>query len=360
MTIILPRITARLYFTPNLSLSKISQLNSKLFFCKNGPVKIQNLSFGHLRTPGTSISNWSVSSHGVPKILSTTVLKNSFLPSGPLMSRTGASMSKFTRNLATHRDMRGSYGGNGGSQWGRYWKMFQYPIYFSLGVVAFNAIALPVIFHSPFGASLKRRPDLVVYGLIGINLLGFLAWKTRRGSQFMYRYGLLHKDSQFTTWSMLGSAFSHQDFWHVGINMFVLYQFGTPVAKWLGSERFLEAYLDGAVLASLGSMILPVMFGVFSGIPSLGASGAVFTIFGLFSCLNPNAGVGILFIPIYFPALYVFMGASAWNAAGLVLRWGRFDYAGHLAGSAVGAAWAWILKKRAEQARRRRAQGGQW
>lgn len=361
--LMLPRTTNRLYFLPNCSISKMMMLNSKLFFSKNGPMQLQRLtsSLGPASKASIKPVNPSVKScDSAGKRFPIQGLKSSFGFPRPRMDSTMNRFS-FTRNMATHRDMgRGGYGyGRNGrsSQWSRYWKMFQYPIYFSLGVVAFNSIILPILFHNPLGATFRRRPELVVYGIIGLNLVGFLAWKSRRGSQFMYRYGLLHKDSHFNNWSMLGSAFSHQDVFHLGINMYVLYQFGGPLAQWLGAERFLKIYLDGAVLASLGSLILPVLFGVFSGIPSLGASGAVFTLFGLFSCLNPNAGVGIIFIPIYFPALYVFLGTSVWNAAGLVLRWGRFDYACHLAGSAVGAVWGWILTRRSKRARRRSSPG---
>lgn len=335
---ILPQLAPRLYFAPKPSLCRIGQLNSGLFFWKNASLNLR-------LSPIISKDAKAFSSQNSQNV-------NSVLKSAILVPR-----QTVFRKMATHRDLGSQYGGRGsGNQWQQYWKMFQYPIFFSLGFVVFNAVALPIFFRSPLGTPLRRKPEYAIYGLIGLNLLGFLAWKTSKGMKFMYKHGLLHKDpSQFTTWSMLGSAFSHQEIWHVGVNMFVLYQFGTPVAKWIGSERFLEVYLDGAVLSSLGSLMLPVMFGAFSGIPSLGASGAVFTIFGLFSMLNPNAGVGIIFIPIYFPAYLVFWGSTAWNAAGLVLRWGRFDYAGHLAGSAVGAIWGWVLSRRAKRRQPRAA-----
>jgi rhomboid-like protein len=225
---------------------------------------------------------------------------------------------------------------------------------FAGSVVAFNHLVLPWAFQMPGISTLRRHPDYVVWGLMAINGAGFLAWKSGRfASRFMYRYGLLHKDRQFNVWQMLGSAFSHQELWHVGLNMFVLYQFGMPVARWMGSDQFLAAYMDGAVLSSLGSIMFPLLARTFVNVPSLGASGAVFGIFGIFSYLVPHAKLALFFIPLPIGAWGVFLGTLAYNAAGIFWRFGGSDYAGHVAGSLVGIVWGWLVSERIRRQRER-------
>ncbi|ANB11230.1 Pcp1p [Sugiyamaella lignohabitans] len=268
--------------------------------------------------------------------------------------------------MATHRD-HGYGGSNGGSSYGRggNWGKFnryknilvnhRVPLLFTGAVLTVTTFIFPVLFQMPGMGVVKQNPQLVVYALIGLNVAGFLAWKTKQGSRFMYRYGLLHKDSQFNKWSMIGSAFSHQEFWHIGINMYVLYNFGTTVASWVGTEQFLAAYIDGAVISSLASLMLPVLVRRFQNIPSLGASGAVFTTFGLFSYLAPHAKLALMFIPLPFGAWTVFLGTMAYNGAGLFMRFGLSDYAGHLGGSIVGIIWGYYLTQRARRIRQRRS-----
>lgn len=267
------------------------------------------------------------------------------------------------RRYATHRDMEsawsrrgGNYGSNGpGGKFSDLWKRWRVPLLFTAGALAFNHIVLPYAV-SPF-RFLRRNPEYAVYGLIALNLLGFMAWRVPAASRFMSRYGLLQKDPRsFTPWSMLGSAFSHQEFWHLGINMFVLYQFGIPVARWLGATDFLQGYLDGAVLSSLGSLCLPYIFRGTSLFPSLGASGAIYSVFGVFSYLAPNARLALWFIPLPIGAWYVFLITVASSAFQVVRRANTgFDHAGHLAGALAGIGWGAVVTQKIKKAREERA-----
>ncbi|VVT50169.1 uncharacterized protein SAPINGB_P002635 [Magnusiomyces paraingens] len=275
------------------------------------------------------------------------------------------------RSYATFRDLGyrgGRSSGSGGSSRGS--GVFQYlkvPLLFTIGVCAFNAFVLPYMFQIPGMRELVRHPQWIVYGLIGLNVAVFLAWKTPRSfGRQLYRYGLLHKDAQFNKWQMIGSAFSHQEFWHLGINMFVLYQFGGPLSQWVGSKNFLEMYLDSAVVASLGSIALPVLLNRFtpwifaagaSNVPSLGASGAIFSIFGTFSYLVPYTRLSLFFVPLPIGAWYVFLLTMGYNGLGIKYNWARTDYAGHFAGCAAGIVFGYIFtekirRQRQEQQRR--------
>lgn len=307
-----------------------------------------------------------------------TTLKAVFFPMlkrDPLSTSTLTKLGPLRKGFATHRDTGHRYGGGGSSgssgsssgssgsgksKWGRIFSYLKVPLTVTAGVLLFNGIALPYVLQIPGLNVLNQRPDLVVYTLMGLNLAVFLAWKSPRAfGRQLYRYGLLHKDAQFNKWSMLGSAFSHQEFWHLGVNMFVLYQFGLPLAKWVGGAGFLEMYLDGAVLSSLGSIAVPVLLNAFTpwvavaNVPSLGASGAIFTVFGAFAYLVPYARLSLFFVPLPIGAWYVFLLTMGYNGLGLFYRFGMSDYAGHFAGSMAGIWWGWVFAERAKKNRER-------
>lgn len=260
------------------------------------------------------------------------------------------------RRYATHHELRDPprfrRSGNPG-----FWSKWKVPILFAGGVVAFDYFVLPQCFRIPFiGPQLRRTPELVVYGIIGLNVLGFLAWRAPFSARVFSRYGLLQKDPRFfNVWQMIGSAFSHQEFWHLGVNMFVLYQFGVPVARMMGAAGFTESYLDACVLSSLGSMLFPALLGQAGWGASLGASGAVFSVLGTFSWLVPNARLALWFIPLPIGAWWVFLLTLGYNGLAMIgktSRFGGLDYAGHVAGSLVGIAYGYVVQERARRRRR--------
>lgn len=103
-------------------------------------------------------------------------------------------------------------------------------------------------------------------------------------------------------------AFVHADIFHLFFNMYVLYAFGNPL------EIFFKQHFEakGIFIYSL------LYFGgaLFSGLPgfakhkdniaymAIGASGAVAALVFSFIVLEPSAGMGLIFLPIYIPALF--------------------------------------------------------
>lgn len=264
-----------------------------------------------------------------------------------------------SRGMATHRDLglrsNGSYGF--GNRRGFSWSAYQGPILFSAGVIVFNAVVLPLLFRVPlWSRTFRMHPEYIVYGIFAINLAVFAGWHLAKGRalQKVMKYGLLRKDEGFNNWQMLGSAFSHMSFGHFAINMFVLFNMGLPMAKMLGAAKFLEVYLDGAIASSLLSVVAPAFLGNAAAVPSLGASGALFTVFGLLATLVPNTHFGFLGLPIPMSGQNVFLTSMGVNAAGLFYRWGAIDYAGHLGGSVAAVIWAYILIRKARESRRNR------
>lgn len=76
-------------------------------------------------------------------------------------------------------------------------------------------------------------------------------------------------------WRLWSVTLLHADLLHLGFNMYALYLAGTIVERWYGRLRFLAFYLACAAAGSTGSF-------VFGGeAPSVGASGAIFGLFGI-------------------------------------------------------------------------------
>lgn len=94
-------------------------------------------------------------------------------------------------------------------------------------------------------------------------------------------------------WTIFTSMFAHGGFEHILFNMLVLFMFGTVLESRIGPNKFLFLYLIAGVLGSVGFMLL--------GDPThaaLGASGAIYGIFGALALLMPNMRVYVYFMPV--------------------------------------------------------------
>ena len=108
---------------------------------------------------------------------------------------------------------------------------------------------------------------------------------------------------------MLTHMFLHGGWWHLLLNMWVMWIFADNVEDAFGRGRFLGFY----VLSGLAALALHVAFNASSQTPVVGASGAIAGVMGAYFRLFPHARVLVL-IPIVFipwivevPAL-VFLG----------------------------------------------------
>ena len=199
----------------------------------------------------------------------------------------------------------------------------------------------------------RNNPKELVYSILGVNIAIFGLWQSPKLWPFLQKYMLLQKGQLVNRWSLIASAFSHQEFWHLGMNMLALYSFGTTLATMLGSANFFSLYMNSAIAGSLFSLWYPVLAKLFTIGPSLGASSALFGVFGCFSYLIPNAKILLFIFPIPGGAWIAFLASVVWNAAGCVLRWGSFDYAAHLGGSAIGVLYGWLIQKKINERKRR-------
>lgn len=126
----------------------------------------------------------------------------------------------------------------------------------------------------------SRQPTrpVITYILIALNIGLFALMEFAGGTQNPYvlmyfgiKINSLIVEGQY--WRLLSSAFIHIGFAHIAFNMYGLFNLGTLVEKIYGSKKYLFIYLTAALWGSISSFI-------FSPIPSAGASGAIFGLFG--------------------------------------------------------------------------------
>ena len=106
----------------------------------------------------------------------------------------------------------------------------------------------------------------------------------------------------------LSSMFLHGGWMHLIGNMWTLWIFGDNVEDRLGHFRFLLFYLGGGLAAAL----LHVATNASSGLPTLGASGAIAAVMGAYFRFYPQARIEaiippFIFWPIVLPAV-IFLG----------------------------------------------------
>jgi membrane associated rhomboid family serine protease len=129
------------------------------------------------------------------------------------------------------------------------------------------------------GGAISMRAGAVSMGLLGINVVVFVLQMATEGNvnsvfQLGAMQGFAVADGDY--WRLLTAAFLHAGFLHIAFNMYALYLFGPFVERALGTSRFVIAYLTMAVSSSVFVYWLTE-----PQVATIGASGAVFGLFGL-------------------------------------------------------------------------------
>ena len=125
-----------------------------------------------------------------------------------------------------------------------------------------------------FGGRQRSATPVVTYALIAINVAAFILQMASGGL-----------DKQLTLWPrgvadgefyrLVTSAFLHYGATHLLLNMWALYVVGPPLEMWLGRLRFGALY----ALSGLGGSVLVYLLSA-PNVPTAGASGAIFGLFG--------------------------------------------------------------------------------
>jgi len=152
------------------------------------------------------------------------------------------------------------------------------------------------------------------------------------------------------------SMFMHGGWMHLAGNMLYLWIFGDNIEDRLGHIGYLVFYLAGGVAAAL----LQVVISPSSGIPMVGASGAIAAILGAYLVMYPNSRV-YTFVPIGYFARLTLMPAivvlGLWFLLQILsgvgslgaLNEGGTAYFAHIGGFIFGLVGGWLFKKRGRE-----------
>ena len=197
---------------------------------------------------------------------------------------------------------------------------------------------------SPIKRPFRYSNDNVVFVLIGINILVYLAMSFLRGLPVIPVFSMIPALIlqrgwvwQFTTYMFVHDPGS---IGHLLFNMFALYIFGNQVERQMGSREFLLYYFVTGTLAGIFSFLVYVFTGRLL-IVLMGASGAVFAIQLAFAALFPRSVIylwGIL--PLKAPVMV--LGFASLEVIFLLTgRRGNVAHMTHLAGFAFG--WLYFV-----------------
>ena len=153
--------------------------------------------------------------------------------------------------------------------------------------------------------------------LIALNCLVYFAvYCDICGSNVTLGLNMFFTDGLYV-WQPATSMFMHANLAHLLMNMAVLYQFGSLLERYYGSEKFAVVYCVGGVLTSLLSFIyIYVMFktnGTFINL--VGASGAISLLLGVLAFLDASSRKGLIIAILLMSFAPVAMGVNvAWYA----------------------------------------------
>ncbi len=187
------------------------------------------------------------------------------------------------------------------------------------------------------------RP-IVTYSLIGITTFSYLltlipgVGRTIETALLFFAPALYPELSGvFEPWRLITGSLVHSGLWHLGLNMLALWMIGRSLEPLLGRARLLTLYL----LSALGGSVAVTLLSF--GTPVVGASGAIFGLFGALLVIGRHIGANVATIAIILGINLVigFLPGSnvSWQA--------------HVGGLVVGALVAFIFTRtRSSQQRR--------
>lgn len=140
-------------------------------------------------------------------------------------------------------------------------------------------------------------------------------------NRYFYEAGLF--------WQPLSSMFMHGSLTHLGMNMVVLYQFGTLLERIKGKKYLFFIYFAGGVLTSLLSFIF--MYYLNLNHVLVGASGAICVLIGWLAYVDSYNRKGLVVAILVISFAPLLLGVNiAWYA--------------HIFGFLIGWFWAQIFK----------------
>ncbi len=197
----------------------------------------------------------------------------------------------------------------------------------------------------------RRMLPVVTYALIALNILFFFV-ELGGGDAFIEMWAfvpsrfLANPGGDFLT--IFTSMFMHGGWLHIGGNMLYLWIFGDNVEDRFGHMRYLVFYLTCGIAATFAQLA----FSLGSGIPNLGASGAIAGVLGAYVLLFPQRrvtvvlGYGVAQMPalIVIGLWFVLQLFSGIGSIAVTADTGGVAYMAHIGGFIAGIVLAFLLR----------------
>jgi membrane associated rhomboid family serine protease len=170
-----------------------------------------------------------------------------------------------------------------------------------------------------------QRYPVVTFTLMGINVVVFLAQIVAAisgaGMEMMMNFGLVPANHGW--WAWLTSTFLHGGIFHLLGNMVYLFLFGACVEDILGRGKFVAFYLAGGLMANAIQVVFSTDLN--SGIPIVGASGAISACIGAFLVILPKTEINFRYL------LFWFYTGEFWLRSWIVISvWFLMDFVSFL------------------------------
>jgi membrane associated rhomboid family serine protease len=121
--------------------------------------------------------------------------------------------------------------------------------------------------------------------------------------------------SEFRPVTLLTSMFLHGDIMHLLGNMWFLHLFGDNVENRCGKLKYLTAY----VVTGLAGALSHYLFFPNSNIPSIGASGAIFGVMGMYMFFFPTNRIKVFYF------VFIFIGVMSIRAIWVIGLWAGME-----------------------------------
>jgi len=149
---------------------------------------------------------------------------------------------------------------------------------------------------------------------------------------------------ELALYQLVTYMFLHGGLFHILINMFILWMFGTEIEQTWGTKQFFKYYF----LTGIAGGLCTVAFQPNSPIPTIGASGAIYGLLAAYAVMFPNRTIYLYFlIPIKVKyAVLLFIGLEF--LASMSATPDGVGHLAHLGGAVVGFVYLkldWRLRR---------------
>jgi membrane associated rhomboid family serine protease len=143
-----------------------------------------------------------------------------------------------------------------------------------------------------YGGAVATGKPLVTLLIIGLCALVYVLQWLLPNDGIYQELAYAPAFTDIEPWRMLTSAFLHSQGFilHIVLNMYTLWIFGQALEPLLGRIRFLAVYLLSAIGGSVGFLLLTPVYPVGGPVGVVGASGAIFGLFGAMLVVQRHRG----------------------------------------------------------------------